>query len=227
MHGITEAFCVVYEKPLLEGEARTVRPEEDPRFWWTWSGRTAERKGDVCVMTGAGRTAFGRRPPQAPACGNPVSRPGPREASLPDTLRCCSDRSISSGGAERVRAGSPFSRPGPGGSLCSQRRSGSNGNAFLPGGERMRSDWPRHGTGARRNPRGRRRQPAGLNPGRGSAVFERICSTSAVRFSRPYLLCPSPGDGGGAERRPLFLHGFPSPERAVLEWSLETAGRFP
>ncbi len=193
----------------------------------------AERKGDVCVLTGAGRTAF-REEAAASFLPAEPGIPGPDLGKhlFRTRLRLLLDRKhIQRWGLKEYVQGARFPVPDLEDALLFSHDGGVEWKwPSSPAVERMRSDWPVTGLAARRTAP----PPADAAArwfetlGEAPAVFEAdLLYLSRYDFQAYTSFAPLPGDRWGllnADR--FFCMDSPSPEKSSLEWFLGTAGRF-
>ena len=193
----------------------------------------AERKGEICVLTGAGRTAFR----EEAAASFLSAEPGIPALDLGKhlfrtRLRLLLDRKhIQRWGLKEYVPGACFSVPDLEDALLFSLDGRLDWKwPSSPAVERMRIDWPVTGLAARRiaSPPADASARWFENLGEVPAVFETdLLYLSRYDFQAYTSFDPLPGDRWGllnADR--FFCMDSPSPETVSLEWFLGTVGRF-
>ncbi len=193
----------------------------------------AERKGEVCVLTGEGRTAFRKEAAESYLSAQP-GIPGPDLGKhlFRTRLRLLLDRKhIQRWGLKEYVQGARFPVPDLEDALLFSHDGGIEWKwPSSPAVERMRSDWPVTGLAARRMAP----PPADAaarwfeTPGETPAVFETdLLYLSRYDFQAYTSFAPLPGDRWGllnADR--FFCMDSPAPEKVNLAWFLGIVGRF-
>jgi hypothetical protein len=193
----------------------------------------AERKGEICVLTGEGREAFLKEAAESYLSAEP-GIPGLDLGKhlFRTRLRLLLDRKhIQRWGLKEYVPGACFSVPDLEDALLFSLDGRLDWKwPSSPAVERMRIDWPVTGLAARRiaSPPADASARWFENLGEVPAVFETdLLYLSRYDFQAYTSFDPLPGDRWGllnADR--FFCMDSPSPETVSLEWFLGTVGRF-
>ncbi|MGD9821744.1 MAG: hypothetical protein AB7U27_09355 [Aminobacteriaceae bacterium] len=193
----------------------------------------AERKGEICVLTGEGREAFRKEAAESYLSAEP-GIPGLDLGKhlFRTRLRLLLDRKhIQRWGLKEYVPGACFSVPDLEDALLFSLDGRLDWKwPSSPAVERMRIDWPVTGLAARRiaSPPADASARWFENLGEVPAVFETdLLYLSRYDFQAYTSFDPLPGDRWGllnADR--FFCMDSPSPETVSLEWFLGTVGRF-
>ncbi len=193
----------------------------------------AERKGEICVLTGEGRAAFRKEAAESYLSAEPGTPALDLGKHLFRTrLRLLLDRKhIQRWGLKEYVPGACFSVPDLEDALLFSLDGRLDWKwPSSPAVERMRIDWPVTGLAARRiaSPPADASARWFENLGEVPAVFETdLLYLSRYDFQAYTSFDPLPGDRWGllnADR--FFCMDSPSPETVSLEWFLGTVGRF-